>query len=90
MPVTGADKSYLIIFTFIKPKNYQMNKPVKSILLIAGLILLGYGIYTLIAPEASISIGGMSLQAQDNINSYVTIGLGLMALTISLLGGRKT
>ncbi len=67
-----------------------MNKSVKSILLIAGIILLGYGIYTLIAPEASISIGDMSLEAQDNTNSYVTIGLGLLALVLSLLGGRKS
>ena len=67
-----------------------MNKSVKSILLIAGIILLGYGIYTLIAPEASISIGDMSLETQDNTNSYVTIGLGLLALVLSLLGGRKS
>lgn len=66
-----------------------MKKPVKTILLVAGLILLAYGIYTLIAPEASVNIGGISMEAQDNTNSYVTIGLGILVLAISLLGGRK-
>ena len=66
-----------------------MNKTVKSILLIVGVVLLGYGIYTLIAPEASVSLGGFSVEAQDNTNSYITIGLGIVALAVSFLGGKK-
>jgi len=66
-----------------------MTKSVKKILLVVGFVLLGYGIYTLIAPEASVSIGDLSLEAQDNTNSYITIALGLAALVISFLGGKK-
>ncbi|WP_418602547.1 hypothetical protein [Hwangdonia sp.] len=66
-----------------------MNKSVKMILLIVGIVLIGYGIYTLIAPEASVSIGGFSVEAQDNTNSYITIALGLVAIALSFLGGKK-
>tara|TARA_R110000868_G_scaffold160472_4_gene390121 strand:+ start:43 stop:246 length:204 start_codon:yes stop_codon:yes gene_type:complete len=66
-----------------------MNKSVKMILLVVGIGLLVYGIYTLIAPEASVSLGGLSMEAQDNTNSYITIALGLGALAISFLGGKK-
>lgn len=66
-----------------------MNKSVKSILMIVGVALLGYGIYTMIAPEASISIGDFGIEAQDNTNSYITIGLGILALAVALLGGKK-
>lgn len=67
-----------------------MNKSVKSILIIVGVVLLGYGIYTMIIPETQISIGDLDLvEAQDNTNAYITIGLGLAALLISFLGGKK-
>ncbi|MGC1204117.1 MAG: hypothetical protein WA839_04415 [Flavobacteriaceae bacterium] len=67
-----------------------MNKTIKSILLVAGIGLLIYGVYTMFAPEASLSIGSLEVKAQDNTNSYITIGLGLAALLISFIGGRKS
>ncbi|WP_223033013.1 hypothetical protein [Hanstruepera marina] len=66
-----------------------MNKNVKTILLGVGVILVIYGIYTLIAPEASVGIGDLSIEAQDNTNAYITIGLGLASLALSFLGGKK-
>ncbi|MCL6295630.1 hypothetical protein [Jejuia spongiicola] len=66
-----------------------MNKNVKIILLVVGVILVGYGIYTLVAPEAAVSIGGLSVEAQDNTNSYITIALGLVAIALNFLGGKK-
>ena len=66
-----------------------MNKSVKMILLIVGVVLLIYGIYTLIAPEASVGIGDLSIEAQDNTNSYITIALGLASVVLSYLGGKK-
>lgn len=66
-----------------------MNSSIKKILLVVGIILLGYGIYTLIAPEASVSVGPLNVEAQDNTNSYITIALGLVALVGSFLGGKK-
>ncbi|MFG6686313.1 hypothetical protein ACGK9U_07015 [Mariniflexile sp. HNIBRBA6329] len=67
-----------------------MNKSVKSILMIVGIVLLCYGIYNMIIPETKISIGDLDLvEAQDNTNAYITIGLGLVALLISFLAGKK-
>ncbi|HLV14402.1 MAG TPA: hypothetical protein VKY41_04420 [Xanthomarina sp.] len=66
-----------------------MNQSVKRILMIVGVVLLVYGIYTLIAPEASVSVGELSIEAQDNTDSYITIGLGLAALVLGYLGGKK-
>ena len=66
-----------------------MNKNVKMILIIVGVVLVGYGIYTLVAPEAAVSIGDFSVEAQDNTDSYITIALGLVAIVLSFLGGKK-
>ncbi|WGH74407.1 hypothetical protein P8625_09820 [Tenacibaculum tangerinum] len=67
-----------------------MNKTIKSVLLIAGIIILIYGIYTLIQPEAQVSIGDVDLvKAQDNTNSYITIAVGIIAIAISSLAGKK-
>ena len=66
-----------------------MNKSIKMILLVVGIVLIAYGVYTMIAPEASVSIGGIGVEAQDNTNSYITIALGIVAAAISLLGGKK-
>ncbi|QTD36491.1 hypothetical protein JL193_10035 [Polaribacter batillariae] len=67
-----------------------MNKTIKTVLLVAGLILLGYGIYTLIQPETQVSIGDLDLiEAQDNTNSYITIGLGILAVALSLIKGKS-
>ena len=66
-----------------------MNKTVKTILMVAGIVMLVYGIYTMIAPEAAVSVGPLNVEAQDNTNSYITIGLGIVALVASFLGGKK-
>jgi hypothetical protein len=41
-----------------------MNSIVKMILLVVGVVLLGYGIYTLIAPEASMDLGVISAKCK--------------------------
>ncbi len=66
-----------------------MNKTIKTILMVVGLILVVYGIYKMIAPEASIDIGIAKVEAQDNSDAYITIGLGLAALVLGFLGGKK-
>jgi hypothetical protein len=66
-----------------------MNKSVKLVLLIVGIALIGYGIFTMIKPEVSLEVGPLSVTAQDNTNSYITIGLGIVALIGSFLGGKK-
>lgn len=67
-----------------------MNKSIKTILVVAGVILLGYGIYTLIKPEAQLSIGDLDIvTTQDNTNSYITIALGIVAVAIGLVKGKS-
>ena len=67
-----------------------MNKTIKTVLLIVGVILLGYGIYTMVVPETQVSIGDLDLiEAQDNTNSYITIALGIVAVALSLIKGKS-
>ncbi|WP_445748244.1 hypothetical protein [Polaribacter sp.] len=67
-----------------------MNKTIKTVLLIIGIALTAYGIYTMVVPETQISIGDLNLiEVQDNTNSYITIALGLVAIGISLIKGEK-
>ncbi|MBG7611924.1 hypothetical protein IU405_06655 [Polaribacter sp. BAL334] len=67
-----------------------MNRTIKSILLIIGIALTFYGIYTLVIPETQISIGEIDLvKVQDNTNSYITIGIGLVAIVLSLINPKK-
>ena len=66
-----------------------MNKTIKSVLLIAGIALLAYGIYMIISPEAAVELGPLSVKAQDNNNAYITIGLGIVALLVGLFAGKK-
>jgi len=59
-------------------------------LLIAGILLIGYGIYTLIQPETQVSIGDLDLvKTQENTDSYITIALGIIAAAVALLKRRK-
>lgn len=66
-----------------------MNKTIKFIFLVAGIVLLLYGIYLLVIPETSIDLGIVDIEAQDNKNAYITIGLGLVSLLAGLFGGKK-
>lgn len=60
------------------------------ILAVIGSVLLGYGIYTFIAPEAVVSIGSLEvIKTQDNNNSYFIIVLGLVLLFMGLLGKKS-
>jgi hypothetical protein len=66
-----------------------MHKAIQSILLLVGIILIGYGIYTMITPEATVDLGIVETEVQDNNNAYITIGLGIASVVLSLLAGRK-
>ena len=58
-----------------------MNNTLKFVLLIAGVVLIGYGLYTAITPEVSLDAGPLQVQAQgDNTQSYAMIVLGILAL----------
>jgi hypothetical protein len=67
-----------------------MNRAIKSILLLIGIALLFYGIYTLVIPETQISIEEIDLvKVQENTNSYLTVGIGLVAIVLSLINPKK-
>lgn len=66
-----------------------MTKTIKLILILAGVALLVYGGYTLVTPEASVDLGPVAIEAQDNTNAYITIGLGLVALIGGLFTNSK-
>ena len=61
-----------------------MNNTPKIVLLVVGVVLVGYGLYTLVTPEMAVDLGPIQVQAQgDNTQSYAMIGLGIL----SLIGG---
>lgn len=61
-----------------------MNNTLKIVLLVIGVALIGYGLYTLITPEVSLEAGPLNVQVQgDHTQSYAMIGLGIL----SLIGG---
>lgn len=61
-----------------------MKNTLKIVLLVVGILLVVYGLYTLITPEVSMEAGPLKVEAQgDNTQSYAMIGLGVLAL----LGG---
>ena len=66
-----------------------MHKAIQGILLLVGIILIGYGIYTMITPEATVDLGIVETEVQDNNNAYITIGLGIASVVLSLLASRK-
>ena len=60
-----------------------MNNTLKIVLLIVGVVLVGYGLYTLLTPEF-FEFGPIKVQVQgDPTQSYAMIGLGIL----SLIGG---
>lgn len=67
----------------------KMHKAIQGILLLVGIFLIGYGIYTMITPEASVDLGIVETEVQDNNNAYITIGLGIASVVLSLLASRK-
>ena len=61
-----------------------MSNTLKYSLLVLGVVLVVYGLYTLVIPEVSVEAGPLKVEAQgDNTQSYAMIGLGIL----SLIGG---
>ena len=66
-----------------------MHKAIQAILLVVGVLLIVYGLYTMITPEASVDLGIVEAEIQDNNNAYVTIGFGLALIFLALLASRR-
>lgn len=58
-----------------------MNNVLKTVLLIIGVALIGYGVYQLVTPEFAIDAGPLQVKAHgDNTQSYAMIAFGVLAL----------
>jgi divalent metal cation (Fe/Co/Zn/Cd) transporter len=66
-----------------------MHKAIQVILLVVGVFLIWYGLYTMITPEATVDLGIVEAEIQDNNNAYVNIGFGIAAIVLSLLASRR-
>lgn len=67
-----------------------MNNVLKIVLLVIGIGLIGYGLYTLITPEFSIDAGPLKVQAQgDHTQSYAMIVFGILSLVGGLAFGKR-
>ncbi|MCB0686405.1 MAG: hypothetical protein KDC53_07765 [Saprospiraceae bacterium] len=62
-----------------------MKNPLKTILLIIGIGLIGYGIYLIVTPDVQADILGVEITANDNkvsSESILLIALGLLAIAV--------
>lgn len=66
-----------------------MNNTIKIILIIVGLALIIYGGYELVTPEASVDLGIVEFESQNNNNAYISIGIGVVILIASFIVGKK-
>ena len=66
-----------------------MRKMIPQILQIVGLILVVYGIYQVVSPEASVDLGIVEATAQDNTDAYTTLGIGVLAVVLGFFMGKK-
>lgn len=69
-----------------------MNATLKIILLVVGLALIGFGLYTFLTPETVFEAGPISVKAKNNnidIQSIVIIGIGVLALIGATFSKKK-
>jgi hypothetical protein len=58
-----------------------LKNVLRTVLLVVGLLLVGYGLYTLVTPDVIMQAGPLKVEAQgDKTQSYAMIGLGILAL----------
>ncbi|WBL21831.1 MULTISPECIES: hypothetical protein [unclassified Zunongwangia] len=67
-----------------------MNNVLKIALLIIGVGLIGYGIYSLLSPEVILEAEPIEVEAQNsNTQSYAMIAFGLLTLIGGLAFNRR-
>ena len=68
-----------------------MQNSLKTVLLIVGVILVGYGLYTAFAPETIIDAGPLQVQSKSGLTtqSVITIALGVVALLAAVFSKKK-
>ena len=70
---------------------YQAMKILKLILIIVGLILIGFGLYSAFVPQDVLDIGPLEVNATEGLNTQTLgmIGLGVVALIAGAFLGRR-
>ena len=69
-----------------------MNKSLKTLLIVVGIALIAYGLYTMFSPDAVIDAGPISIEASDNsvsTQTIVVLVLGALALAAALFAKKK-
>jgi len=58
-----------------------LKNVLRIVLLIVGVLLVGYGLYTFFTPEVIMQAGPLKVEAQgDKTQSYAMIGLGILGI----------
>ena len=71
-------------------KNMKIS--LKNILLLVGVILISYGLYTVFSPNTIIDAGPIQIKSNDNsfdTQSVVIIGLGVLSIAGVVLYKKK-
>jgi hypothetical protein len=69
-----------------------MKNSLNIILLVVGVILIGYGLYTVLSPNTVIEVGPIHVKENDNsfdTQSVITIGLGILSIAGAILFKKK-
>ncbi|MDE0537030.1 hypothetical protein [Tenacibaculum sp. L6] len=66
-----------------------MNKTIKLILIVIGVVLTLYGVFKIVSPETSVDIGIAEFTEQNNKDAYITLGLGIVVLLVSFFTSKK-
>ena len=62
-----------------------MNKTMRTITLVVGMVLIGLGLYQAFVPQKVVDFGGLSVTAKEGLTTeaLVLIGIGVLALIAS-------
>jgi hypothetical protein len=69
-----------------------MKNSLNIILLVVGVILIGYGLYTILSPNTIIEVGPIQIKENDNgidTQSVIIIGLGILSIAGAILLKKK-
>ena len=68
-----------------------MQNSFKTVLLIVGVVLVAYGLYSAFAPQTVIDAGPLQVKGKSGLTteSLITIGLGVVALLAAVLSKKK-
>jgi len=83
---------FVFLNNWIRFKTKFMQNSLKIILLVVGLALIGFGLYTIFTPDTVFEAGPISLKAKNNTidtQSIVIIGLGVIALIGAVFSKKK-